>query len=121
MPASSFDSAALLERVDNDTDFLAETVEMLAADAPTLLAQLRDAAAANDAPAVTRAAHALKGMISNFCAAETQAAAYEIEKLGKVGDVSGVTERVERLAAQVSALTSDLEAFVRSRSSGGAA
>ena len=34
----AFDDAGLLERVDNDWEFLTETVQMLAADGPTLVA-----------------------------------------------------------------------------------
>ena len=85
--ARMFEEAELLERVDNDTAFLADTVEMLAADGPTLLEQLHAALASADAAAVGRTAHAIKGMVSNFCAPNVQAVALEVEKLGKSADL----------------------------------
>ena len=62
--ANSFNEAELLDRVDNDIAFLAETVDMLTADGPPLLEQVRTAVNAGDAAAVARHAHALKGMVS---------------------------------------------------------
>jgi len=110
---SAFDQAQLLERVDNDVGFLAETVQMLSADGPPLLAAVRQAAAANDAPGLARSAHALKGMISNFCAAEAQAAALEVERLGRTGDIAGAGPAIEALASRLASLTADLENFVK--------
>ena len=72
---TTFDENELLSRVDNDRAFLGETVEMLAQDGRALLADVRSAVAAGDAAAVGRAAHALKGMISNFCAPTAHASA----------------------------------------------
>ncbi len=113
--AQMFDEAELMERVDNDVEFLAETVEMLASDGPTLVEQIRAGIVSGDAPAVGRHAHALKGMISNFCAPETQAAALELEKLGKAGDLSNATGALDDLARRVADLTTELTEFVRSR------
>ena len=50
----TFDENQLLERVDNDWDFLAETVQMLEGDGPPLVQELRQAAGSGDAPAVAR-------------------------------------------------------------------
>lgn len=114
--AATFDEAELLERVDNDLGFLAETVEMIVADGPGLLAQARAAAAAGDAPGLARHAHALKGMISNFCAAGAQACALELEKLGKSGEIGGAPAMLERMDRELGALIGELQGFVRARS-----
>lgn len=113
--AETFDEAELMSRVDNDVVFLGETVEMIVADGPLLLEQVRGAAAAGDAAGVGRHAHALKGMISNFCAPRVQACAYELEMLGKGGDVSGAGPLIERMAERLSALTAELRGFVKAR------
>ena len=47
-----FDEKELLDRVDNDWEFLAETVEMLETDGRALMAEIRRAADAGDAPAL---------------------------------------------------------------------
>src|SRR4051794_7350160 len=92
---STFNPSELLERVDNDQEFLRETVEMLATDGPRLLAEIDGAAGSGDAAGVARAAHTLKGMISNFCSPDTQAAALTVEQLGRAGDLAPVPAAVE--------------------------
>ncbi len=109
----TFNRAELLERVDHDMDFLAETVEMLVTDGRSLLADARAAAVAGDAPALGRAAHALKGMISNFCAAPAQDAALAVEKIGKSGDLAPSGAAIDTLHANLESLISDLQSFVR--------
>lgn len=111
---TSFDRAELLERVGNDMGFLAETVEMLAADGRTLIGEVRAGIQKGDAAAVGRSAHALKGMISNFCAPAAQEGALAIEKMGKAGDLSGAAQAVESLSGQVETLITELQQFVGS-------
>ena len=110
-----FDEKDLLERIDGDWDFLAETVQMLAGDGPKLIRQIREALAAGDAAAVGRVAHSLKGMISNFCAPEAQAAALEVETLGKSGDLADAGARVDALAANIDALIAGLNDLLATR------
>lgn len=113
--ARTFDENELLERVDNDVAFLAETIDMIVADGPALLEQVRAAHAAGDAVAVGRHAHALKGMISNFCAPAAHACAHDIEKLGKQGDLAPVPAAIERAHRELTDLTAELVGFVKAR------
>jgi two-component system, sensor histidine kinase and response regulator len=113
--ASTFDENALLDNVGGDIEFLAETVGMLQSDGPTLLQQIRDALAAGDAATVGKAAHTLKGMVSNFCAPQAQAAALEVEKMGKAGDLSAAPTAVTTLATLVDGLTAELVAFIKEK------
>jgi HPt (histidine-containing phosphotransfer) domain-containing protein len=112
---STFNSDELLERVDNDDDFLRETVEMLASDGPDLLDDVRTAAAANDAASAARAAHTLKGMISNFCSPDTQAAALVVEQIGRAGDLAPLPAALDTLEARMTALIAELNDFVAER------
>lgn len=112
---TAFDQDELLARVDNDIAFLAETVDMLAADGPALLHQIRQAAAAGDAASVGRHAHALKGMISNFCAPAAQAAALNLEKIGKSGDLSAADAATDALQQHIDTLTRELTDFIKAR------
>src|SRR5688572_8674605 len=111
----AFDENELMERVDNDWDFLGETVEMLAKDGPALLAEIRRAAAAGDAAAVARAAHTLKGMISNFCSPAAHADALAVEQIGRSGDLASAAPAVQTLETSLSALIADLTDFVSTR------
>jgi len=111
----TFDEKELLERVDNDWDFLGDAVQMLADDGPNLLVDVRRCAEAGDAPGVGRTAHTLKGMISNFCAAEAQSGALAVEQIGKSGDLANIAPALQTLEHQLNALIADLNGFVATR------
>ena len=110
-----FDEKELIERVDNDWEFLGETVQMLSTDGPALLKAIRRATESGDAPAVGREAHALKGMISNFCSPPAHACALEVERLGKGGDLAAVPPALGLLETQLNTLIADLTAFLAAR------
>jgi two-component system sensor histidine kinase/response regulator len=111
-----FDPDELLERVDNDLDFLAETVQMLATDGPALLNEIRRTTTAADAAAVARLAHTLKGMISNFCAADAYAAAVDLERIGKSGDLAHAPPAIAAVDERLRSLTAALSEFLATRS-----
>ena len=112
----TFDERELLERVDNDWEFLGETVQMLSADGPALLREIRRAMESDDAPAVGRGAHALKGMISNFCSPAAYASALAVEQIGRSGDLSPAPPALDALERDLNALIADLNEFVTQRS-----
>ncbi len=113
--AQTFDEVELLERVDNDLEFLAETVQMLTDDGPPLLDKVGEGIAAGNAGDVARDAHALKGMISNFCALEAQEAALGIERMGKSGDLASAPTALEALRQRLGALVAELNDFIKAR------
>ena len=113
--SQAFDERELLERVDNDTEFLAETVQMLADDGPALMRDVRKFLVAGDAQGVARAAHALKGMISNFCAAAAQGSAQDVEKHAKANALPDAGEAAEALDARLQELIAELKDFVAAR------
>jgi two-component system, sensor histidine kinase and response regulator len=113
--AKTFNEQELLDNVGNDMEFLAETVRMLETDGPSLMKQIREAVAAGDAPALGRAAHALKGMVSNFCSPRTQASALDVEKMGKSGDLSAAGPAVNVLNSQLESLIGELSASIQAR------
>jgi hypothetical protein len=56
-------------------------------------------------------------MISNFCSPAAQASAYEVEKIGKSGELSAASAAVEALAAQLDTLIAGLTSFLDERPS----
>jgi HPt (histidine-containing phosphotransfer) domain-containing protein len=110
-----FDEKELLDRIDNDMDFLAETVEMLCTDGRALMDEIRSAIEGGDPLTLARAAHTLKGMISNFCSIQTHGVAFEIEKAGKRGDVSGAASLVDELQTRLDELIVALNEFLAAR------
>ena len=111
----TFDSGELLARLDGDWDFLGETVQMLSEDGIRLLGEIRQAALDGDAAGVGSAAHTLKGMLSNFCAAASVAAALDLERLGKAGDFAAAPAAIDVLEARLSALIAELTEFLVTR------
>jgi CheY-like chemotaxis protein len=83
------DRAALLERVEGDPTLLAEMVKLFSQDSLRLLAAIREGLGRNDARAVERSAHTLKGALNNLSATAAATAAAHLEKLGCGGDLAG--------------------------------
>ncbi len=113
--SDAFDEAALMERVDGDVEFLEETIAMLDDDCPSLLDRIRAAADARDAAALVKPAHALKGMLANFCAEPAQAAARELEILGREERLTDVDAAVARVEDETARLTEALHQFLRTK------
>ena len=114
--AQAFDEKELLERVDNDLPFLAETIQMLESDGRSLMNEVKTALAAGDAPSAGRTAHTLKGMISNFCSPNVQLLALEVERAGKAGDCTAAAAAAARLEPGLEALIAELVQFIQARS-----
>ncbi len=110
------DENALMDRVDGDVEFLEETVVMLDEDSPPLLDQIQRAVVANDAAALVKPAHALKGMVSNFCAPRSEEAARELERMGRQEHLAGVEAAAECARQEIELLREALHRFLRNRS-----
>lgn len=108
--AVAFDREAMLAELDGDEDLLAELVETMKGEAPKLLHEVRVAAAAADAALVARAAHTLKGAVSNFGARAAAEAALRLEQMGRAGDLSDLTAALGTLETEMAALVRELEA-----------
>ena len=109
------DEAQLMDRVDGDVEFLEETVTMLDEDGPELLVQIKAAVSARDAAALVKPAHALKGMVSNFCAPLAESAARELERMGREEQLDDVTRAAERAQRETQRLREALHEFLRSK------
>ena len=113
--SDAFDEDALMDRVDGDMEFLEETITMLDEDGPSLLEQVRAAAAASDATALVESAHALKSMVGNFCADAAERAARELEEMGRENRLTDVDAAVDRLKQELGALLKALNQFVQAK------
>ena len=110
-----FDEQALMDRVDEDIEFLEETIAMLNDAAPGLLNEIRSAAASGDAEALVKPAHTLKGMLANFCAAPAEAAAREVEMMGRQQQLTEVEPAVEALQGRTDRLREALHGFLQEK------
>jgi CheY-like chemotaxis protein len=96
-----FDRAAFLERLDGDFELLDELVETFRTECPRLLSDTRNAVSLGDGPGVERAAHALKGSVSNFCAPAASEAARHLEQMGREGDLTRAGDALVALELEV--------------------
>jgi HPt (histidine-containing phosphotransfer) domain-containing protein len=110
-----FNQEELMERVDHDWDFLDETVQLLHSDGRRLMAEIKTAAASADAPAVSRSAHTLKGMLGNFCAPEAFNAARMVDAISTSGDFAAGPVAVAALELQLNRLIAALDEFLATR------
>lgn len=76
-------SAVALERLGGDEELLREVAQLFLEEYPALVTQIRAAVAAEDPEALQRAAHSLKGSVSNFGADNAYHAAFTLELMGR--------------------------------------
>ncbi len=87
---SILDETALAElaaSVGGDDAFVVELVETYLGDAPEQIAEIRAAAAANDADALVRPAHTLKSSSATVGAARLAARSRRLEMAGRSGAI----------------------------------
>lgn len=107
-----FDKQELLEELDGDREFLEESLEMLNAEAPTLIDQIRDGIESNDAEKIRIAAHTIKSMVGNFCAPPAFEAALHVETIGHSGDLAECVAGFASLENEVKRLQLELRKFL---------
>lgn len=81
-------SAVALERLGGDEELLREVAQLFLEEYPTLVADVRLAVSAGDADGLQRAAHSLKGSVSNFGADAAYEAAFALEMIGRSREMS---------------------------------
>ena len=101
-----------MENVGGDKEMLAEVVRLCREnDAPRLLADLSAALQANDAEAVAKAAHGLKGMVGAFNATDAWAAAKLLETTARAGSTASLRDEANQFVRTLRALLKSLEEF----------
>ena len=108
----------MLARLDGDRELAVQLAEIFIDEYPNMLQRLRDAVTAGSADEVRRAAHALKGSISNFTDGGPTATAYELETMGRMGQLAGTLPLLERLDRELIDLAVCLRDF-QSKGAGG--
>ncbi|HVK04054.1 MAG TPA: response regulator [Armatimonadaceae bacterium] len=107
----AFDLDEALKRAGGDRELLRELVDILLADLPARVSQIREAVTRRDAPAVRSAAHALKGGVGSFSARRAAAALQEMETAGEGGDLSRAEAALAGVEREVVRLQGALESW----------
>lgn len=110
-----FDIAKALHRLNGDWELLCELIQIFIEDSPKMLRDLQTAINNKDLEQLSRVAHALKGMASNFSNSPVEQLAFQIELSGKQQTLDGVERRLAELTKAANSLSTDLAAIAQSR------
>ena len=108
---SVIDRAAALSRVEGDGELMVSLVDIFFVEAGSMMAGIRTALANQDAEKVEKTAHRLKGSVSIFCADAVTQAAFELERIGRSGNLTNATETFGRVEQLMAALEPALKQF----------
>jgi len=104
-----FDPAAFERQTGGDAELRAEIIQMFLEDCPVRVQEIRAAVDGNDAPALTAAAHALKGSAAYLCASIVRARAADLERAGREHNLDAARTLVPDLEAAVADLIPELK------------
>jgi signal transduction histidine kinase/DNA-binding response OmpR family regulator len=96
----TIDLEGLLERCGGSKDLVHKIAQKFAETGPGMVSQVKDAVGSNDADAVYRAAHQLKGASATMGAIRLASVAADIEMLGREGNVDAAAERISALEVE---------------------
>jgi HPt (histidine-containing phosphotransfer) domain-containing protein len=109
-----FDPVSLWERLGEDLELLTELVEILMLEGPATLEQIKTAIEGNDADALSKAAHRLKGSVLQFSAITASAKAAELETMGRKNSLTGANELFQQLQFEIGWLIKTLKTMLAS-------
>jgi PAS domain S-box-containing protein len=104
-----FDLPKVMEAVDSDTEFFIRITEMYFHNRADHMNAIQNAIGAEDGPALEKAAHALKGALSNFRALGAQQQASELEKQAKTGQFSQINPILSQLKQEIALFEDELK------------
>jgi two-component system sensor histidine kinase/response regulator len=102
--ASVFDQNVALARVEGDRELLQEIIGLFFDETPGLLSAIQESIARRDTKALERAAHTLKGSVSNFDMKSVYDAALRLEAIGRNGDFANAEAAYADLEQKVAHL-----------------
>jgi signal transduction histidine kinase/DNA-binding response OmpR family regulator len=114
----SLNSEGLIKAFENDHHLFEELVEIFVTDYPQMLNTLRKSLESTDAETLSRTAHSLKGMLRNFQADAVADTAFELEKIGKQGELDSADQIIESLTGQLDDVARKLKQLVKEISEG---
>jgi len=94
-----------------DGDFVSELIDTFLDDAPTQLETMASALAENDSERFRRAAHSLKSNAATLGALSLSESSKELEMIGKSGDISAASPKLDALGEAYAKVVSALEEY----------
>ena len=103
----------LMDRVDGDTEFIAELTAIFRGEYPTQVKALRSCIDAGQADGVKRHAHALKGALANLSAVRAASLAASLERLGATETLDSASTLFNQLESEIPLVVDALEDFCK--------
>jgi len=100
----AMDRNAARERLEGDSELLAEMAGLFLDECPRLLSEIRSAVARQDGGALERAADSLKGSVANFAATSAMEAASILAQMGRLGRLQNAPQACAALEAEIEGL-----------------
>jgi len=109
--SGSVDVEQLFDRIDDDRSFLAELVEIFRREYPQNVKAVKTAIDSKNGSDLQHAAHALKGALGNLSACGAASMAADLERMGRLLDLSNAQSTLDRLVVELTNVTRALEAL----------
>jgi HPt (histidine-containing phosphotransfer) domain-containing protein len=104
-----FDVPRALDRVGGDRTLLARIIDFVVEDSPDLVRKIETSLENDQFGEVERAAHSLKGLVSNVYCDAVQSRAVEIETLARTGNRAAILRALESLTDLMEPMITKLE------------
>ncbi|HVL02515.1 MAG TPA: Hpt domain-containing protein [Dongiaceae bacterium] len=111
-PERHVDVGALQDLKDIMEGEFKTLIDTFISDSSSKLEELAAAVATNDADALRKVAHSLKGSSSNICAGELSELARQLEFMGKEGSTQGSIDILQRMRDEFATVASILQEHV---------
>lgn len=110
--AEDLDWSEALQAVGGDEELLRHVVSTILEETPRLVEAIRQAIQNRDLAALRLSAHTLKGSIRFFAGSRAYATAFEIERLGQMGNLDGAESLFPALQSELAQLAPALIAYL---------
>lgn len=111
MACTSWSPAAIVARLGGDEPLARQLVTLFLAECPRMVAAVRESLDAGVADDLRRAAHTLKGSMSNFLDGAPVTTAFAIEQLAAASQLAEAVPAVEQLEREVENLLALMREF----------
>lgn len=104
-----FDVPGALRRVGGDRELLVRIIDFVAEDSPEFVRRMQTALKCGEYGEVERAAHSLKGLVSNLHCRAVQDKAFEVEGLAHGQDKASIAAAIATLSELTDQMTLKIE------------
>jgi len=112
-----FDEASLWDRVNEDSELLADLLQIFTQEYPVMLQKLQAALEEKSLLEIARFSHKLKGSALQFSAISAAGTAGRLEKMAQAGTLQGADAALAQLKNEIAELADALRRMVQNRAS----